>query len=159
MPVTPNLGLNIPSNGTQNWDTLLNYNFSLLDTLYGNLPVLQSLYDETAQSANISSTPWFSPAQSGRFKISGYIIVTTAATSSSTLPSIVISWTDADNATVQTLTLTATNAGNLLTTFAQASAMISVAGGTTVSISTSSYASSGATAMQFALHARAEAVQ
>lgn len=35
MATTPNLGLNLPAHGSQNWDTPLNANFTDLDTVFG----------------------------------------------------------------------------------------------------------------------------
>jgi hypothetical protein len=112
--------------------------------------------DLTAQTANISPTTLFTPTASGRFRVSGYAIVTQAATTSSTLPSIVITWTDPDNSTAQSLTLTATAGGNLLTTYAQATGFISAKISTPIAYSTTGFASSGATPMQYALHIKLE---
>src|ERR1700677_4473827 len=70
-------------------------------------PVVLTPVDLTAQDANISSTTLYAVTSTGRFRIGGYIVVTTADAVSSSLPSIVIGWTDADNSTVQSLTLTA----------------------------------------------------
>jgi len=114
--------------------------------------------DLTAQAADIAPTTLFAVVNSGRFRVSGYIIVSQAATTSSVLPSIVISWTDPDNSTVQSLTLTPTNSGNLLTSFQEALAFISAKAATNIQYSTSGYASVGATPMQFALHLVLESV-
>lgn len=108
--------------------------------------------DLTAQAADIAATTLFAIVTSARYRVSGYIIVTQAATTSSVLPSIVISWTDPDNSTVQSLTLTPTNSGNLLTSLQQANAILSAKAVTNAQYSTSGYASVGATPMQFALH-------
>lgn len=116
----------------------------------------QQSVDLTAQSANISATTLLAVTNADMYRVSGYIIVTQAATVSSTLPSIVITWTDKDNATSQSLTLTATSAGNLLTTFEEAGAVISVAASSNITYATSGYATSGATSMQFSLHIRLE---
>lgn len=112
--------------------------------------------DLTAQAADITPTTFSTPTASGVFRVSGYIVVTQVATTSSTLPSIVITWVDADNSTPQSLTLTPTSAGNLLTTFEQATGFISDKAANAIQFATSGYASSGATPMQFALHLRLE---
>lgn len=181
--LTPNLNLNIPPNGTQNWDVLMNQNFSTLDTYLSgglNLPALSTLafvltpgasfngvatvgnglpalyakLDATAQVANIAAQTLYAvPAgSSGLYKVSAYIVVTSAGTTS-TLPSIVITWNDADTGQAQSITLTPTNSGNALTTYQQATCVISAQAGSNIQISTTGYASTG-TAMQYAVHAK-----
>jgi len=115
-------------------------------------------YNATAQVANIAATNLVAIPVTGRYKVSAYIIVTTAATTSSTMPSITVTWSDADSGQAQTLTLTATSTGNTLTTFAQASALLSVNAAAPLAFSTSGYASVGATAMQYAIHIVVEQV-
>lgn len=113
-------------------------------------------FDATAQTANIVSTPLIVGPTTGRYRISAYLIVTTVATTSSTLPKVTISWNDADNGQAQTLDLTATQSGNLLTTFAQGDAFLNVSNSANLNFVTSGYASVGATAMQYAIHIRVE---
>lgn len=107
-----------------------------------------------AQAANIGSTTLYSvPSTPNRlYRIHSYIILTQIATVSSTLPSVVIGWTDKDNATALTFTATPTApTGNTKTTMGILSLPISVAASSNITYSTTSYASSGATAMQYAL--------
>jgi hypothetical protein len=111
----------------------------------------------TAQGANISATTILTPAVAGVYRVSAYIIVTRAATTSSTLPSVTISWTDANNATGQTFLLTPTNAGNLLTTFQQ-NTMVLNSATNAIQYTVASYASVGGTSMQFALAIRTESL-
>jgi hypothetical protein len=117
------------------------------------------------QNANIGGTTLYAvPAVSGiqytsfYYRVSCYVVVTTVAGVSSTLPSCVIGWTDKDNATVETFTLTPTNAGNLLTTFQQATMVLSAKASTNITFSTTGYASNGAGIMQYAIHIRLEAL-
>lgn len=113
--------------------------------------------DLTAQAANIAATTAYTPASSGLVRIVAYIVVTQAATTSSTLPSVVITWTDRDNSTLQTFTLTAASpSGNTLTTYGQAVLVTSALAASNVQYATSSYASSGATPMQYAIHLKVE---
>lgn len=114
--------------------------------------------DALTQAADITPTTLLAVTASGRYRVSGYIIVSQASTTSSVLPSIVITWTDPDNSTGQSLTLTPTNAGNLLTSLQEALAVISAKTGTNVQYATSGYASVGGTPMQFALHIVLEAL-
>ena len=112
--------------------------------------------DLTTQAANIAATTLLATPSAGVYRVSAYIIVTQVATTSSTMPSVVITWTDKDNTTAQTLTLTATSTGNALTTFAQAMAVLDATSGSNIQYSTTGYVSSGATPMQYALHLRIE---
>ena len=109
--------------------------------------------DLTAQVANISATNLLtSLAASARFRISVYAVVTVVDGASSTLPSVTISWTDADNVTVQSVTVTPTNSGNLLTTLQSADLVISAAITTNVTYATAGYASGTPATMNYALH-------
>lgn len=113
--------------------------------------------DLTAQGANIAATTLLTPASPGLFRISVYIIVSRAASSTSTLPSVTITWTDQDNATGQSVTVTPTDSGNLLTTVHEGTLVVSAAA-SAIQYATAGFASSGGTSMQYALHMRAEAL-
>lgn len=122
-------------------------------------PAETAFIDPPAYSADFSQLLHSAlPSQGGLYRISVYVIVTQAATTSSTLPAISVSWKDGDNGQAQTLQLTPSNSGNLLTTFQQGSAVIGVGASTDVTISSSGYASSGATQMKYTVHATLEAL-
>jgi hypothetical protein len=120
-----------------------------------------------AQVANIASTP-ISPsvdpvivAAGGMYRADCYMIETVAATTSSTLPVCNVIYTDTDTGNSHTVALTATSAANAVDTVGAGSTtapwgVFHAKGGTTISFSTSSYASSGATAMAYSLHFRLE---
>lgn len=112
--------------------------------------------DLTAQTANIGSTTVVPAPPNGLYRVAGYIIVTLVGTTS-TLPSIVLTWTDQTNGQLQTLTLTPTNTGNTLTTIQQNDAILSCGPASDLSFSTTGYASTG-TPMQYAVHIRVEAL-
>jgi hypothetical protein len=114
--------------------------------------------DLTAQTANVTTTTLFTPTASGLFRISAYIVVTTVDGASSTLPSVIISWEDQNNTTSQSLVLTPTNSGNLLTTYQEATGVISAETAVAVTYATSGYASGTPATMQFALHLRIESL-
>jgi hypothetical protein len=98
------------------------------------------------------------------YRVSCYIVETLAATTSSTLPSCRVTWTDKDTSTVETIAWTATGTANVVGTFGAvntaypSAGVIYVKASTNIQISTSGYASSGATSMAFALHAKVEAM-
>jgi hypothetical protein len=92
-------------------------------------------------------------------------IVASTGAATSTLPSIVITWTDGNNSTTQTATVSAGNtldagAGgsattNSLTTRAQAHVNCYAKTGTAITISTTGYASNTASQMTYVVNARA----
>ncbi len=127
-------------------------------TVGSGVPYQTGRTDLTAQAANITAQTLYTPAATGLYRVSVSIIVTQAATTSSTLPSVVLAWTDGDNSTVQSFTMTATNAGNTLTTYATGTAIINAKLSTAISWTSTGYLSSGATPMQYAVHVRAEAL-
>lgn len=116
--------------------------------------------DSTA-SANITSTPLLTPAGNGFYRVSCYIVLTQAATTSSSLPNCNITWTDADTGVAESVTTTSQYSGNVVgglnpdSTGAQPSKFYAKSG-VAISYSTSGYASSGATSMQYAIHIRLE---
>lgn len=113
--------------------------------------------DLTAQVANIGTATLITPAASGLFRVSVYIILTSVGTTS-TLPSVVISWTDPDSSVAQSVTLTAASpSGNTTTTLAQGTFVIDAKISVVIQYATTSYASTGS-AMQYALHIRTEAL-
>lgn len=115
--------------------------------------------DLTAQAANIAATDFVAAVDTldGIYRISIHIIETQAASVSSTLPSVVITWTDEDNSTLQTFTLAPSGASaNNLTTYGQGSVIISAKLGFAIQYATTGYASSGVTPMQYALTMKVE---
>ncbi len=127
-------------------------------TVGSGIPYQTGRTDLTAQAANITAQTLYTPAVTGLYRVSVSIIVTQSATTSSTLPSVVLAWTDGDNSTVQSFTMTATNAGNTLTTYATGTAIINAKLSTAITWTSTGYLSSGATPMQYAVHVRAEAL-
>jgi hypothetical protein len=114
--------------------------------------------DLTGQTANISATNLVASPATGRYRISAYLIVTTVDGVSSTLPSVVITWNDADNGASQSLTLTPTNTGNVLTTLQEAACVVSARTGYAIQYATSGYASNTPATMQYAMHIVVEAL-
>lgn len=111
--------------------------------------------DLTAQNANIGSSTLVT-TPNGYYRVSAYIIVTTVDGASSTLPSIVLAWNDKDNGQPQTMTLTPTAAGNLLTTYQENDGIISAGSSANINYSTTGYASGTPGTMKYAIHIRVE---
>jgi hypothetical protein len=125
-------------------------------------------FGAAAQTANIASTP-ISPSldpvkwnRGGAYRASCYIILTTVDGASSTLPACNVIYTDSDTGTSHTAALTATSAANTKDTIG--AAVTALPGGgmfhpkaaTTISYSTSGYASGTAATMQYSIHFRLE---
>lgn len=113
-------------------------------------------FDATAQTANIGTTDLIVTPTESRYRVSGYIIVTTVDGASSTLPSIVLTWNDADNGQGQTFTLTPTDSGNVLTTVHFNDAFLNVDESAPLAFSTTGYASGTPAIMQYAIHITVE---
>ena len=116
----------------------------------------------TGLTANVSITSAYSiPAgKTGWYQIACYLVVTTAATSSSTLPACSLSWNDGDtggttyvtSAGATTVTACSSNTYNVAGTACVGGAyFVHAAQSTNINYLTSGYASSGATQMVYAL--------
>jgi len=129
--------------------TVINYDG--FPTVGTGLPPVVATADLTGQTANIGATGLITlgPAGGGVFNVEVYIIVTSVGTTS-TLPAVNIIYTDRDNNTVQTVPFNVTVNTNTLNTLALASFPINVKSSTTISFSTTGYASTG-TPMQYAV--------
>jgi hypothetical protein len=129
-------------------------------TAVGNgVPSEYAAVDLTAQGADIGSTVLYTvPSPGGLYRASCYIIVTQAASVSSTLPNCLVGWTDKDNSTIQSASMCNGSSGNGLTTYCSGPVIIDAKSGVTINYSTSGYATSGATPMKFAIHIRLEAL-
>jgi hypothetical protein len=114
--------------------------------------------DLVTQGANIGSTTLYTVPTAGLYRISCYAIVTRVATTSSTLPSCIVGWTDKDNATIQSVAVCGGGSGNTLTQFCIGTAVVDSAAAVTIQYSTTGYASTGGTSMQYAIHIRLEAL-
>ncbi|KVH29602.1 hypothetical protein WS88_34675 [Burkholderia cepacia] len=114
----------------------------------------RAVANATGLTANQTNQQIYSVPANGFYCVSAYAVVTTAASTSSTLPNVQILWTDADTGVVPTY-LTSTNTGNAVgTTYNSGQVCMYAKGGTSINYQTNSYASSGATAMAYAVHVR-----
>ncbi|CAB3782097.1 hypothetical protein [Paraburkholderia fynbosensis] len=129
-------------------------------TLVGEgVPVQIASAAQLTQAANVSPTTLYTvPAGgAGWYRVSVQAVVTQAATTSSALPNVGVTWTDNDSGVaLSAITMTPTNTANAPGAFGLGSQMMYVKAGTTIQYQTSNYASSGATPMQYAVRARLE---
>jgi hypothetical protein len=112
----------------------------------------------TGQTANLGQQTLVLYATAGMYRASCYVVVTTAATTSSTLPNCDLYFTDGDTGVAPSYeTITTTSAGNAVgTTLAQGTYEFNAQAGTAIKYATVNYASNGAAAMQYAVHVRLE---
>lgn len=120
----------------------------------------------TAQGANIGGTTLITPGSNGMYRISCYVVVTRAATTSSTMPScLLFSYSDGDTAvTLTNFALTNISTCNLAGCGPPSSSGTPVAPGSytffagpqPIQYATANYASTGGTSMQYAIHVRLE---
>lgn len=135
-------------------------NYNSIATVSNGVAALVATIDATTQAANIGAATLYAVPAAGFYRVSIYITITQAATTSSTMPSTTIAYTDGNSGTnAHSTTTTATAAGNSVTaSFAQASYVLYAKASTNITYATASYASSGATPMQYALRIRVEAL-
>lgn len=135
-------------------------NYNNVATVGNGVPSEYGKGDATGQTANVGVTNLYTVPSTGAgmYRVSCYVIVTTAATTSSTLPSCNLIWTDNDNSNNQSANVTATQTGNTVTTYGQGMTVINVKASTSVTWSTAGYATSGATSMAYAVHIKIEAM-
>jgi hypothetical protein len=132
-------------------------------TVTGPFPIVAASSNLTAQQANVSTTTLFTPVANGFYRLSVYLVVTQAATTSSTLPQLQVLYTDADTSVAETFIITTQNTGNVVGA-ANGTASgnpvigggLNAKGGVAIQFNTINYASVGATPMQFAVHIRLE---
>ena len=133
-------------------------------SVIGPVPTVVTKLNLYTQAANIGATVMYViPAGSpGTYRFNCYAVLTQVATSSSTLPTCNVWWYDADTGVgVGPVPVNATMSGNTLGTTSGGgsvsnSFVFQGQPSTNVFYSTAGYASSGATPMQYALHAKLE---
>lgn len=153
---------NVTSTATVNSVTGKLTSYNAISTVGNGVPSLVATIDATSQAANIATATLYSvPASgAGMYRVSIYVSVTQAATTSSTMPSTTIAYTDGNAGTnTHSTVTTATSAGNsVTTTFAQTTYVLYAKASTNITYATGSYASSGATALNYALRIKCEAL-
>jgi hypothetical protein len=115
-----------------------------------------AVYDALTQGANIPATTIWTPPLSGLYEVEVMGVVTRAATTSSVLPAFGIGWTDVDsNVASGAPAFTATQSGNTAgTTRADGRILINAKALQPIQVISYSFASVGATSMQYAVHYR-----
>jgi hypothetical protein len=135
------------------------YSFSEISGIITPSQFVNGSANLTAQAANVSATTLLATGTSaGIYMITIYLVVSQAASISSTLPDSRIIFTDQDSSAVITTSVTSGLTTNTTSTFAQASFFVNAAASTNIQYDigqVTAYASAGGTPMQFAYRARA----
>lgn len=145
--------------------------YNNIATVSNGIPAEYATIDLTAQGAAIgagataNATLYAVPAAGvGMYRISWYLKVTRAATSSSTLGALTIKYTDGTDNVAQTITCggntqagayATTNTGNTTTSVLAGVLIVYAASSTNITYGVA-YTSSGATSMQFEVHIKVE---
>jgi hypothetical protein len=143
--------------------------YNNIATVSNGVPSELGTADLTGQTAAKAATTLYTPTATGMYRVSGYLQVTTAASSSSTLggaTGLVITFTDGDGSVAQSNTMTMhtvaggtaiNSTGNTTATNLNGTMVIYAKTGVAVQYAVG-YTSSGATAMQYAAHLKIEAL-
>lgn len=143
--------------------------YNNITTVSGGVPSELATVDLTGQTAAKAATTIYTPAATGLFRLSIYLQVTTAATTSSILggaTGVVITFNDGDGNVAQTNTaalattagaIAVTAAGNTTATNLEGTMVIYARTGVAIQYAIG-YTSVGVTAMQYAAHLKVEAL-
>lgn len=113
------------------------------------LPKVVGGASATAQSANVNTPNFYAVAIGGMYRVSTFIVITRAATTSATMPSVSVGYTEAaSGANVQDI-VSLSSVANTVGSHSGGTAVIQCQQGSNISYLTSNYASSGATSMQY----------
>lgn len=128
------------------------------------VPYVAAVIDTTGLQANVATVDLVPAAYvtaNGRYRIEAYWVITTVGSVSSTLPSLVLTWTDGDNSAAQSITEASSNSSyggaaitattNTTATRGAFTTMINAKSGVAIQYATTAYASSAA-GMTYALH-------
>ena len=141
--------------------------YNNITTVSGGVPAIYATADLTAQSAAKAATTLYTPTATGGFRITCALKVTTAATTSSTLGAVTITYTSGDGSVAQSIVMnmdtaagaSATTSTTNSTTTSTLSGVLVIYALTGVAIQYAiAYVSSGATAMQYSAHLKCEAM-
>lgn len=151
--ITANNKPNLPTTS----GTITSYN-GISTSGQGVVPIYDTIL-ATTQTANYNSgtaKTLFTPTVSGSvYRVNVWEAITRAASSSSTMPSITIGWTDSQGV-ARTETIVSTSGANTTGTAGWSNFMFDTNGSTAVTLTSASYASSGATSMEYTLIAALE---
>lgn len=111
---------------------------------------------KVAQAADVNVPALYPVPTSGLYRVSAYVVQSQAATTSSTLPSCRVQYTEATTGVAVGDAITATGNLNQVGQHVGGSVVIAAQQGSDIGYITTGYVSSGATPMQYAVHLKIE---
>lgn len=138
--------------------------YNNINTVGQGVAPFYAIVNNLTATANIGLTTLYAVPGGGPglYRLSYYVIVNRAATTSSTLPNLYFEWTDTDNSTLQTASfVSGTPTANTLTTVFSGVQVVSAKASTNIRFQTgdtTAYASVGGTTMQYSVRLRVEAL-
>lgn len=125
-----------------------------------NTEALPAIVNKTDLSSDLSPKDIYTipPGGAGLYRLSCYVVLTTAATNSSSLPKCGFNYVDADTREAKAVTVTSGSPGNRSGTANYGEEPVSVAARTAVQVYTRGYLSDGSRAMLYAIHSAVESV-
>lgn len=129
-----------------------------ITTVGNGIPTEYATVNSTGNTANISSTTLYAVPSGGAgfYRVSAYLVETTAASTSSTLPSLTLTWLD-ETGTSQTATIVSGgSASNTVGTYARGDFTVYSEASQNISYATTGYTSVGGTSMAYSVRIRLE---
>ncbi len=111
---------------------------------------------KVAQAADINSPTLYLVPTSGIYRVSAFLVVSQAATTSSVLPGCTVQYTEATTSVAVADIVTLSANTNLLGLHTGAAVIIAAKAGSTIGYTTTGYASVGATPMRYGLQLKIE---
>lgn len=112
----------------------------------------------TAQSADLNTANFYTAPVDGLYRVSGFLVVSRAATTSSQLPGCTVAYTEPITGEAITSTVTASANTNTVGLHTSGTAVVQMRANTGLTLTTSDYQSVGATSMQYAVRLTVERI-
>jgi len=126
-------------------------------TAFGSFPTQTQVVAQAApllaQAANLAETTIFTTTYTGWYTVCAEIDQTQVATTSGTLPNVIVYWTRGTDGTATDAAATYSNTVNAIWNNAAACIPVYALAGSNIAYQTTGYASSGTTPLQYALSA------
>jgi hypothetical protein len=129
------------------------------DYVDAKLPAWVAGASAVGQAANVNAPAVYAVPASGMYRVSTFIVITQAATTSATMPSVNVLYTEAVTGVAASDLVTLSAAANAVGTRSGGTAVIQAQQGSNIGYSTSDYASVGATPMQYQVRIAIERLQ
>jgi hypothetical protein len=136
--------------------TVIKYN--AIATVANGVPSEYATVNSTGRTANVGSTTLYAVPSGGAgfYRVSAYIVETTAGSVSSTLPSVVLGWLDETGTTQSATVAPGGSTANTVGTYGSGSFTVYSEASQNITYSTTGYVSSAAATMTYSVRLRLE---